>query len=253
MTVGKYMALQGLDTGNVYHQLHDSFTATYHGRGDIAVKSNGELDISQNADGTYNINFADGTSAANVSEATMNTEMKFSYDRKNHFLRYNDLTAMKEAQTSTGINVDIDSALGTADKVFVQEVMAGRQLYTDGTDMVFDEHGLTHGADALVSKVVIGGSKTEDALRTAYASAQETLQSASREISNKRLQEISGDSHMDLTQALTIIPGSDPTKERYGDIDSALQRRSEALSNEGRTSAEQVARNAMNRRKEEKK
>ena len=106
-----------------------------------------------------------------------------------------------------------------------------------------------------VKKVIIGGDDVEDGLRTAYASAQETLQAASRTISNKSLDAAAGSgvSGLDLSRALAIEPSPDPTKERYGKIDSALQRRSEQISSESMKSAEQVARNAMNRKKEEKK
>ena len=221
----------------------------------IAKKANGELAIDRNADGSYAVTTEDASGHRAIRRFEANEIEKglsFEYDRHNHFLRYNDLTAMKEAQSSTGINVNIDEALGTADKVFVQEVMTGRHLYTDGTDLSIRG---AHDEKKAVKKVIIGGDDVEDGLRTAYASAQETLQAASRTISNKSLDAAAGSgvSGLDLSRALAIEPSPDPTKERYGKIDSALQRRSEQISSESMKSAEQVARNAMNRKKEEKK
>lgn len=263
MTVDKYLSLQGLDTGNVYHQLHNSFNGHLQATDmsgvavdeKIAKKANGELAIARNADGSYAVTTEDASGHRVIRRFEANEIEKglsFEYDRHNHFLRYNDLTAMKEAQSSTGINVNIDEALGTADKVFVQEVMTGRHLYTDGTDLSIRG---AHDEDKAVKKVIIGGDDVEDGLRTAYASAQETLQAASRTISNKSLDAVAGPgvSGLDLSRALAIEPSPDPTKERYGKIDSALQRRSEQISSESMKSAEQVARNAMNRKKEEKK
>lgn len=262
MTVDKYLSLQGLDTGNVYHQLHNSFNGHLQATDmsgvavdeKIAKKANGELAIARNADGSYAVTTEDASGHRAIRRFRadeIERGLSFEYDRQNHFLRYNDLTAMKEAQSSTGINVNIDETLGTADKVFVQEVMSGRHLYKDGTDLSIRG---AHDEDTAVKRVIIGTNDTEDSLRTAYNAAQETLRTASNSISQASLS-AEKPGIVDIAHALDIpsTPYADPTKERYGDVDSALQRRSAKLSSTSRESAEQVARNAMNRKKDEKK